>query len=981
MKYFFTEGGKMKKFMVFIWAILLFGLVSNAAIEAKKGEDRFILARNTPVLTNAATRASATSTAGVSWIISTIDRTGNVGKHTSIAVDANEKVHISYFDFTNGKLKYTTNATGSWITSIVDSASDYDTGIALDANGKVHIVYDGTGGDLKYATNKTGSWVISTIESGAYSGVLGDDSIAIDSYGKVHISYFKASDLDLKYATNASGTWSTSIVVNGGAAYSASIGVDSNNKIHISYYDDASPDSIKYVTNISGSLVVTTISTIGFAAGWKTSLAVDSNNKVHISYYEWTNDELKYASNASGTWQTESVDKSSGGVWDASLAIDKVNGNQVHMVYHSYAGFKYARKSAGTWQISIIDESWTGSYNSIAIGSSSIHVSYHDGYDLDLKYASLSSVAAPRITVTLPNGGESWIVGSSHNITWNSTGTIANVNIDYSINNGSSWTSVAAGTTNDGSYTWTVPSTHSTTCLVRVSDAANATTMDTSNAVFNILDNGTPAITVTSPNGGESWQAGTTKDITWNSSGPISAVKIELSFNGGSLWSTIIASTPNDGSYSWDIVKVPSLNCFMRISDVLGTSSDTSDAPFVLQSPPSLTNNYFVLPKKWTDTPFGSGGWYVGDFNGDGRSDLLRYLLDGTRNEVLLSTGSAFAAGTNWLTADHGADGWHVGDYNGDGKDDILRYVPGVSGAQVFLSNGSNFIYSGSWSGAGNGSDGWYIGDFNGDGRDDIMRYVPGVSGADVFLSDGTKFNYSGNWSGAGNGADGWYIGDFNGDGRSDLMRYYPGVSGGEVFLSDGTKFTYSGSWTGAGNGDNGWYLGKFRGTARTDIMRYVLLLSGADVFLNGDGVYHYDGSWTPAGRGDNDWHVGDFNGDGRDDLMRSIVGVTGADVLLSAVTSGAAMSPAQSPTPAGERNVRWLNDVPASKPLSAEELAFVERIKNRIVSGELISIYQIQKEYETLTGRPCRRVRIMKLFKQNKLDKIFHIQPESQQG
>jgi len=583
-----------------------------------------------------------------------------------------------------------------------------------------------------------------------------------------------------------------------------------------------------------------------------------------------------------------------------------------------------------------------------------------------------TATAIPAITVTAPNGGESWIAGTSHNITWTSTGTIANVNIDYSTNSGGSWTSVVAGTANDGTFSWTVPSTHSTTCLVRVRDAANATTMDASNTVFNILDNGTPAITVTSPNGGESWQAGTTHDITWNSSGPISAVKIELSFNGGSLWSTIIASTPNDGSYLWDIGTTPSLGCVMRISDVLGTASDTSDAMFVLTSPPSLTDNYFILPVKWTDTPFGSGGWYVGDYDGDGRSDLLRYVLDGTRNEVLLSTGSAFAAGTNWLTADHGADGWHVGDYNGDGRSDLMRYVPGVSGAQVFLSNGSNFIYNGSWTGADNGSDGWYIGDFDGDGRDDIMRYVPGVSGADVFLSDGMKFNYSGNWSGAGNGADGWYVGDFNGDGRSDLMRYYPGVSGGEVFLSDGTKFTYSGSWTGAGNGDNGWYLGKFSGTARTDIMRYVLLLSGADVFLNTGAGFTYDGSWTPAGRGDNDWHVGDFNGDGRDDLMRSIVGVTGADVLLSTTISGSSSSATPMAIQANRGKARWLNDVPAEKPLSAEEQTLLEGIKARIAAGEEVTIYQVQKEYEKLTGRLCTRAGIMKLLKQQQWDNLY---------
>jgi hypothetical protein len=39
----------MKKFMAVVWAILLFGFVANAAIDAKKGEERFLLTRNTPV--------------------------------------------------------------------------------------------------------------------------------------------------------------------------------------------------------------------------------------------------------------------------------------------------------------------------------------------------------------------------------------------------------------------------------------------------------------------------------------------------------------------------------------------------------------------------------------------------------------------------------------------------------------------------------------------------------------------------------------------------------------------------------------------------------------------------------------------------------------------------------------------------------------------------------------------------------------------
>ncbi|MCG2811144.1 MAG: hypothetical protein L6428_06775, partial [Candidatus Aminicenantes bacterium] len=85
--------------------------------------------------------------------------------------------------------------------------------------------------------------------------------------------------------------------------------------------------------------------------------------------------------------------------------------------------------------------------------------------------------------------------GVSHDITWTSSGIIANVNIDYSTNNGSSWSPVAAGTANDGIYSWTVPSTPSTTCLVRVSDT-DGSPSDSSDAVFTIL----AVETVSTPN-------------------------------------------------------------------------------------------------------------------------------------------------------------------------------------------------------------------------------------------------------------------------------------------------------------------------------------------------------------------------------------------------------------------------------------------------------------------------------------------------
>ena len=98
---------------------------------------------------------------------------------------------------------------------------------------------------------------------------------------------------------------------------------------------------------------------------------------------------------------------------------------------------------------------------------------------------------APSVTVSAPNGGESWNDGSIHQITWTATDNVGVTSIDiyYSINNGTSWLTVATGEANDGTYDWTVPNNPSTLALVKVSahDAAANIGSDQSNADFTIV--------------------------------------------------------------------------------------------------------------------------------------------------------------------------------------------------------------------------------------------------------------------------------------------------------------------------------------------------------------------------------------------------------------------------------------------------------------------------------------------------------------
>jgi len=88
----------------------------------------------------------------------------------------------------------------------------------------------------------------------------------------------------------------------------------------------------------------------------------------------------------------------------------------------------------------------------------------------------------------------------------------------------------------------------------------------------------------------------------------------------------------------------------------------------------------------------------VGDFNGDGKSDIVG-RLNGTRWYVGSSTGTSFSTSywglwgtTTWTDVG-------VGDFNGDGRDDLVGRVASSGALWVSKSGGTRFLneYWGQW--------------------------------------------------------------------------------------------------------------------------------------------------------------------------------------------------------------------------------------------------------------------------------------------
>ncbi len=184
------------------------------------------------------------------------------------------------------------------------------------------------------------------------------------------------------------------------------------------------------------------------------------------------------------------------------------------------------------------------------------------------------AIVMPTLTLTSPAAGASWLIGSAHTITWttnlSSTGT---VKIDLSLNGGSSYTTLAASAPNSGSFAWTAAGPATAAALVRVT-ANGAVPASGISGVFAIVN---PTLAITAPTTGANWTVGTAHAITWTTNLPSTGtVRIDLSRNGGTSYSSLTTSAPNNGSFTWTVAGTVTTSAIVRVSSNSTTAVATS---------------------------------------------------------------------------------------------------------------------------------------------------------------------------------------------------------------------------------------------------------------------------------------------------------------------------------------------------------------------------------------------------------------------
>jgi hypothetical protein len=226
---------------------------------------------------------------------------------------------------------------------------------------------------------------------------------------------------------------------------------------------------------------------------------------------------------------------------------------------------------------------------------------------------------------------------------------------------------------------------------------------------------------------------------------------------------------------------------------------------------PSFAVNGSAFGTALSDANAWNSGYrfWSGDVNGDGRTDIITRdsigvlgILQGTPNGMAWVSNNSATGVTDTSLATSG-NNFFAGDFNGDGRTDLLYRDPSGN-FTLFVSNGTGFSNAGVMMSSAvglsdaygwNASSRFFPMDVNGDGRMDLVaRKSDGT--LLTYLSNGTSFTYAGPTStpySDTSGLNNFYIADFDGDGKMDLL-VRDKLGNLNVWLSNGATFVQG--WT-----------------------------------------------------------------------------------------------------------------------------------------------------------------------------------------
>jgi len=277
----------------------------------------------------------------------------------------------------------------------------------------------------------------------------------------------------------------------------------------------------------------------------------------------------------------------------------------------------------------------------------------------------------------------------------------------------------------------------------------------------------------------------------------------------------------------------------------------------------------------------------IGDYNGDGNLDLA--VISGLASDLKILTGNGDATfNLYYPVAFNGggvSSGIRTGDFNGDGKLDLVVVKTWRNEVSVLTGNGDGTFNAASNYPVGVSPIDITIGDFNGDGKLDLAVANRSTNYVSVLIGTGSGAFAAASIYPTGFSPVSITSGDYNGDGKLDLA-YANSASNGISVLTGKGDGTFNGfSWHPANGNPVAIISGDYNSDGKLDLIVANGLANNVSVLVgNGDETFNTPDGY-PAGANPVSVASGDFDGDGSLDLAVANYSSNNVSVLMNRIS------------------------------------------------------------------------------------------------
>lgn len=431
---------------------------------------------------------------------------GAVSGSPSIATDLNDAVHVTWDDGAyyqpdgnspiglayagQRNIFYSAKTGQSWSAPLqVTTGGAYGPSMALSRSNDIYVAYSFGMRSIATVKRNGSGWSAPTLVTTNSDGYI---SLAATTNAFPQIVWSLVSNQptnQLLYSSFDGTAWSPAeaLAATRYGGTPSTLTIDSLGRPHVTWEPKDYPAILLYRSKFGGQWTPTTRLNLNSQnVIQSTSDATLSlvNDELHVVWNSSVNGNVEVLYNHASVGSTNDVFAPGVTVTSPAAGTSLSVGSNVNVQWSASDNvgvaavhLHYSTNSGGSWVLIATNQPNSGTYAwtvpNLGTNAGQIRVTAQDaannagvGFSGSFVTADLT---APTVVIVAPTNGAFLSGGTTTNILWTATDNVAvaSVDLEYSLNNGISWSALATGLNNTGVYAWSVPNIATTLLQIR----------------------------------------------------------------------------------------------------------------------------------------------------------------------------------------------------------------------------------------------------------------------------------------------------------------------------------------------------------------------------------------------------------------------------------------------------------------------------------------------------------------------------------